>query len=35
VADEALRETMRTNALAAVQDRDWSEAFARFWAGSE
>jgi len=35
LADPALRETMRTNALAAVQDRDWSEAFGRFWAGSE
>jgi glycosyltransferase involved in cell wall biosynthesis len=35
VADPALREAMRTNALAAVQDRDWSEAFARFWANSE
>ncbi|MGA3170272.1 MAG: glycosyltransferase [Chthoniobacteraceae bacterium] len=35
VADPALRETMRTNALAAVRDRDWSEAFERFWANSE
>jgi glycosyltransferase involved in cell wall biosynthesis len=35
VADPALRETMRSNARAAVQDRDWSEAFARFWANSE
>jgi len=35
VADPALRQTMRANALAAVQDRDWSEAFARFWAISE
>jgi glycosyltransferase involved in cell wall biosynthesis len=32
VADPLLRETMRTNARAAVQDRDWSEAFARFWS---
>jgi len=35
VSDPALRETMRANALAAVQDRDWSEAFAKFWATSE
>jgi len=35
VADPALRETMSTNALAAVRDRDWSEAFERFWALSE
>jgi len=35
LADPALRETMRTNARAAVQDRDWSEAFANFWANSE
>jgi len=35
VADPALRDSMRANALAAVRDRDWSEAFARFWAESE
>ncbi len=35
VTDPALRETMRANALAAVRDRDWSEAFAQFWANSE
>ena len=35
VADPVLRDTMRANALAAVRDRDWSEAFARFWAISE
>lgn len=35
VADPTLRETMRDNALAAVRDRDWSEAFARFWSISE
>jgi glycosyltransferase involved in cell wall biosynthesis len=35
VADPALRETMRTNARKAVQDRDWSDAFAKFWAISE
>ena len=34
VGDAGLRETMRKNARAAVQDRDWSEAFARFWANS-
>jgi glycosyltransferase involved in cell wall biosynthesis len=34
VADAGLRETMRKNARAAVQDRDWSEAFERFWANS-
>lgn len=31
LADPNLRETMRLNARAAVQDRDWSEAFAKFW----
>jgi len=35
VADPALRETMRANARAAVQERDWSEAFARFWEMTE
>jgi len=35
VGDPALRKTMQANARAAVQDRDWSEAFARFWANSE
>jgi len=35
VADPLLRETMRANARAAVQDRDWSEAFAKFWSNSE
>jgi glycosyltransferase involved in cell wall biosynthesis len=35
VADRQLRETMRANARAAVQDRDWSEAFAAFWGDSE
>ncbi|HEX4083682.1 MAG TPA: glycosyltransferase [Chthoniobacteraceae bacterium] len=35
VADPGLRQTMHANALAAVQDRDWSEAFARFWSTSE
>ena len=35
VADPALRETMRANARKAVQDRDWSDAFAKFWAISE
>ena len=35
VADPALRETMRANARAAVASRDWSDAFARFWATSE
>jgi glycosyltransferase involved in cell wall biosynthesis len=34
VADPALREIMRKNARAAVQDRDWSEAFAQFWSNS-
>jgi glycosyltransferase involved in cell wall biosynthesis len=34
VADTGLRDSMRKNARAAVQDRDWSEAFARFWANS-
>lgn len=32
--DRALRETMRANARKAVQDRDWSEAFRKFWAMS-
>jgi glycosyltransferase involved in cell wall biosynthesis len=35
VTDRTLRETMGANALAEVRDRDWSEAFARFWANSE
>jgi glycosyltransferase involved in cell wall biosynthesis len=35
VADPVLRETMKVNARAAVQDRDWSEAFAKFWSISE
>jgi glycosyltransferase involved in cell wall biosynthesis len=35
VTDGDLRETMRTNARAAVQDRDWSDAFAKFWSNSE
>jgi glycosyltransferase involved in cell wall biosynthesis len=35
VADPALRDAMRANALAAVQNRDWSEAFTRFWGNSE
>ena len=35
VADPALRHTMRSNALAAVRDRDWSVAFANFWAATE
>jgi glycosyltransferase involved in cell wall biosynthesis len=34
VADPGLREKMRANALASVQNRDWSEAFAKFWAAS-
>ena len=35
LADPTLRETMRSNARAAVQNRDWSEAFAKFWSASE
>jgi glycosyltransferase involved in cell wall biosynthesis len=35
VADPALRARMSAQALAAVRDRDWSEAFAKFWAVSE
>lgn len=34
VTDCKLRETMRRNARKAVQDRDWSEAFDKFWAMS-
>jgi len=34
VSDPVLRDTMRSNARAAVQDRDWSEAFSRFWTNS-
>jgi glycosyltransferase involved in cell wall biosynthesis len=34
VADPTLRATMRANALASVQDRDWLAAFRKFW-GSE
>ncbi len=34
LADPVLREAMRVNARAAVQARDWSEAFAKFWAVS-
>jgi len=34
VTDADLRKKMQVNALAAVQDRDWSEAFARFWSAS-
>lgn len=33
-ADPALRKTMGDAALAAVGDRDWSAAFAKFWAAS-
>ena len=32
VGDTALRETMRTEAHRAVQDRDWAEAGRRFWS---
>jgi glycosyltransferase involved in cell wall biosynthesis len=34
VDDEKLLATMRINARKAVQDRDWSEAFKKFWAMS-
>jgi glycosyltransferase involved in cell wall biosynthesis/predicted metal-dependent phosphoesterase TrpH len=34
VDDEKLLATMRVNARKAVQDRDWSEAFKKFWAMS-
>jgi len=34
LSDPALHQTMRTNARAAVQDRDWSEAFTTFWNSS-
>ncbi|MEA3186796.1 MAG: hypothetical protein QOD99_626, partial [Chthoniobacter sp.] len=34
IADKSLREKMSGNALRAVQDRDWSAAFAQFWATS-
>ena len=35
VGDTALRETMRTEAHRAVQDRDWAEAGRRFWTSGE
>jgi glycosyltransferase involved in cell wall biosynthesis len=34
LSDPALRESMRANARAAVENRDWSEAFAKFWSNS-
>ncbi len=35
LSDPILRQTMRANARATVQSRDWSEAFAKFWGSSD